>query len=304
MSTDFIHCSTDSTVSTAAVGGALDTILVVAGGSSYNTSSGTTISAIPIRGDGSSGVASVVINSGAIASATVTTAGTGYTFAYIRSADVIAATNAGGSGSGCNLNVIIPPKGGHGFDALTELGAFYVMLNKSLVGVEGTSDIGVENDFRRIGLLKNPTNFGTTTVATATTRRQIYAAVFSSVSGTFTADEEINQATTGAVGKVIEYDSTNLILYYYQTRFPDVGTDTNGNLTAFSGANAITGQSSSASATPNTSSSATTNGVVFASGYSNPELAYDSGDIIYVEERSPITRASDQTENIKLIIEF
>ena len=31
---------------------------------------------------------------------------------------------------------------------------------------------------------------------------------------------------------------------------------------------------------------------VFVSGYSNPELAFDSGDIIYVEERSPITRAS------------
>ena len=304
MSTDFIHTSTDSTVSAAAVNGALDTILVVAGGSSYNVSSGTTITAIPIRGDGSSGVASVVISSGAIASATVTTAGTGYTFAYIRSADIIAATNAGGAGSGCNLNVIIPPKGGHGSDALTELGAFYVMMNKSLVGVEGTSDIGVENDFRRIGLVRNPTNFGTSTVATASTRRQIYAAIFSSVSGTFTADEELNQATTGAVAKVIEFDATNKILYYYQTRFPDVGTDTNGNLTALSGANAITGQTSSAAATPNTSSSATVNGVVFASGYSNPELAYDSGDIIYVEERSPITRASDQTENIKLIIEF
>jgi hypothetical protein len=304
MSTDFIHTSTDSTVSAAAVSGALDTILVVAGGSSYNVSSGTTITAIPIRGDGSSGVASVVISSGAIASATVTTAGTGYTFAYIRSTDIIAATNAGGAGSGCNLNVIIPPKGGHGFDALTELGAFYLMMNKSLVGVEGTSDIGVENDFRRIGLVRNPTNFGTSTVATASTRRQIYAAIFSSVSGTFTADEELNQATTGAVAKVIEFDATNKILYYYQTRFPDVGTDTNGNLTALSGANAITGQTSSAAATPNTSSSATVNGVVFASGYSNPELAYDSGDIIYVEERSPITRASDQTENIKLIIEF
>ena len=304
MSTDFIHVSTDSTVSAAAVDGALDTILVVAGGSSFNTSSGTTISAIPIRGDGSSGVASVVISSGAIASATVTTAGTGYTFAYIRTADIIAATNAGGAGSGDNLNVIIPPKGGHGANAVKELGGFYIMLNKSLVGVEGTSDIGVGNDFRRIGLLKDPTNFGTSTVATATTRRQIYATIFSSVSGTFTADEEINQATTGAVAKVIEFDSTNKILYYYQTRFPDVGTDTNGNLTALSGANAITGQSSSASATPNTSSSATVNGVTFASGYANPELAYDSGDIIYVEERSPITRASDQTENVKLIIEF
>ena len=110
MSTDFIHVSTDSTVSAAAVDGALDTILVVSGGSSFNTSSGSTISAIPIRGDGTGGVASVTISSGAITTATVTTAGTGYTFAYIRDADIIAATNAGGAGSGSNLNVIIPPK--------------------------------------------------------------------------------------------------------------------------------------------------------------------------------------------------
>ena len=304
MSTDFIHASTDSTVSAAAVDGALDTILVVAGGTSYTLSTGSTITGIPIRGDGSGGVCSVTISAGAIASATVTTAGTGYTYAYIRSADVAAGTNAAGGGSGCNLNVIIPPKGGHGYNALKELGAYYVMLNKSLTGAEGTSDIGVNNDFRRIGLVRNPYNYGTTTVASATTRRQIFAAVFSSVSGTFTADEEINQATTGAVGKVIEYDATNKILYWYQTRFPDVGTDTNGNATAFSGANAITGQSSSAAATPNTSNSTTTNAVVFASGYSTPELVADSGDILYVEERSPITRASDQTENIKLIIEF
>ena len=304
MSTDFIHASTDSTVSTAAVDGALDTILVVAGGSSYSLSTGSTITGIPIRGDGASGVCSVTISSGAISAATVTTAGTGYTYAYIRSADVVAGTNAGGAGSGCNLNVIIPPKGGHGYNALKELGAFYVMVNKSLTGAEGTSDIGVNNDFRRIGLVRNPYNYGTTTVASATTRRQIFAAVFSSVSGTFTADEEINQATTGAVGKVIEYDSTNKILYWYQTRFPDVGTASTGMLVVFSGANAITGQRSSAAATPNTSNSTTTNAVVFASGYSTPELVADSGDILYVEERSPITRASDQTENIKLIIEF
>ena len=304
MSTDFIHVSTDSTVTAAAVDGALDTIEVVAGGSSYSLSSGSTITAIPIRGDGSSGICSVTISSGAIASAAVTTAGTGYTYAYITNADIIAGTNAGGAGSGANLNVFIPPKGGHGKNAITELGGFYVMINKSLTGAEGTSDIGVGNDFRRIGLVRDPYNYGTTTVASATTRRQIHAAVFSSVSGTYTADEEINQASTGAVGKVIEYDSTNKILYWYQTRFPDVGTDSDGNLTAFSGANAITGQSSSAAATPNTSDSTTTNAVVFASGYSTPELAFDTGDIIYVEERSPITRASDQTENIKLIIEF
>ena len=93
-------------------------------------------------------------------------------------------------------------------------------------------------------------------------------------------------------------------LYYYQTRFPDVGTDSNGNLTAFSGANAITGQSSSASATPDTSNSNTVNGVEFSSGYANPELQPDSGNIIYIENRKPISRSSDQTEDIKLIVEF
>ena len=49
---------------------------------------------------------------------------------------------------------------------------------------------------------------------------------------------------------------------------------------------------------------ANNNTTVFTSGYSNPELDPDSGDIVYIENRKPIQRASDQTEDIKLIIEF
>ena len=105
------------------------------------------------------------------------------------------------------------------------------------------------------------------------------------------------------MGKVVEWDSTNRILYYIQTRFNDEGVDSNGNLTAFSGANAVTGQSSSASATPSTSST-TVDNVVFTSGYNAGEIDADTGDVMYIENRSPITRASDQTENVKLIIEF
>ena len=302
-STDFIHVSTDSTVSAAAVDGALDTVVVVAGGSSYTLSSGSTITGIPIRGDGSGGVCSCTIASGAISAVTVTTAGTGYTYAYIRSADVVSGTNAAGGGSGCNLKVIIPPKGGHGYNAVKELGGYFVMLNKSLTGLEGTSDITVSNDFRRIGVVRDPTNFGTTTVSSATTLRNVKVAHGSSSSGTFTADEEINQASTGAVGKVVEWDATNKLLHYVQTRFPDVGTDSNGNATAFSGTNTITGQSSSATLSPSSSTS-TVNSVALTSGYANSEIQPDSGDIIYIEQRSPIARAADQTENIKLIIEF
>ena len=49
---------------------------------------------------------------------------------------------------------------------------------------------------------------------------------------------------------------------------------------------------------------ANNNTLSLTSGYANPELQPDSGQIVYLENRKPIARASDQTEDIKLIIEF
>ena len=309
LSTDFMGVSTNSTVSSAAVDGALDIVKIKTAGSSYTVSGGGTsgtITAVPIRGDGSGGVCSVTLTSGAITAVAVTTRGSGYTSGYIRNADIIAATNAGGAGSGAELDVIIPPKGGHGFNAVEELGGFFVMLNTSLEGTESTNsgDFTAANDFRKITLIKDPQN-AAGSAASAATLRGTYAIRINSspTPGTFTADEEINQASTGAVGKVVEWDATNRILYYVQTRHNDAGADANGNVTAFSGTNVITGQSSSATGTPEATTS-TVNNVSFTSGYSAPELKHDTGEILYVENRTKITRATDQTENIKLIIEF
>ena len=39
-------------------------------------------------------------------------------------------------------------------------------------------------------------------------------------------------------------------------------------------------------------------------GYKDTELDRHKGDVLYIENRAPITRAADQTENIKLVIEF
>ena len=75
-------------------------------------------------------------------------------------------------------------------------------------------------------------------------------------------------------------------------------------MTAFSSTHVITGQSSNATGTPETSVSTTINNVVFSGGYSTPEIDHDSGDVMYIENRAPIQRATDQTENIKLVIEF
>ena len=309
LSTDFMGVSTNSTVSSAAVDGALDIVKIKTAGSSYTVSGGATsgtITAVPIRGDGTGGVCSVTLTSGAITAVSVTTRGSGYTSGYIRNADIIAATNAGGAGSGAELDVIIPPKGGHGFNAVEELGGFFVMLNTSLEGTESTNsgDFTAANDFRKITLIKDPQN-AAGSAASAATLRGTYAIRINSspTPGTFTADEEINQASTGAVGKVVEWDATNRILYYVQTRHNDAGADSNGNVTAFSGTNVITGQTSSATGTPEATTS-TVNNVSFTSGYSAPELKHDTGEILYVENRTKITRATDQTENIKLIIEF
>ena len=61
---------------------------------------------------------------------------------------------------------------------------------------------------------------------------------------------------------------------------------------------------SGATATPVTSLNGSSNNVTFSSGYSVPEIDHGSGQVLYVENRAPITRAADQTENIKLIVEF
>ena len=46
--------------------------------------------------------------------------------------------------------------------------------------------------------------------------------------------KKLHKSSTGAVGKVVEWDSANNILYYIQTRHTDEGIDSNGNQTAFS----------------------------------------------------------------------
>ncbi len=121
LSTDFMAVATNSTVSSAAVDGAVNIVKIKTAGSGGTNGTHT---GVPIRGDGSSGVASVTVAGGAVTAVTVTTPGTGYTFAYIRNDDIVSAGAT--SLSGAELDVIIPPKGGHGKNAIEELGGFYV----------------------------------------------------------------------------------------------------------------------------------------------------------------------------------
>ena len=324
MTADFMPVVTDSTVSAAATDGEIIS-LVVTGGSGYTN--GTYYAAVygdgTSQGTSSGAIISIVVSGNAIQSfgltvgtdTTVNTAGNGYTYGTVNLAsgytfsDAALTTASAIGGSGGAVTIQISPKEGHGNDAVGELAGHYVMTRALLTGAEG-DDFLTGNDFRSIAIVTDPTTYGTSTVASASTYRQVYAAKLTSVTGTFTPDEVITQATTSAIGKVVEWDSTLSILYYQQERYGDYGTSsTTGSYVAFSGAYVITGSSSSAVGTPDAGADsavtlANSNTIAFTNGYANPELQPDSGNILYQENRKPIGRATDQSEDIKIIVEF
>ncbi len=255
----------------AAVAGQIKQIKITNAGSGYSSAP-----TITITGDGASATATATVSGGNITAINITNPGTNYTQASI-------AVTGGGGSSGA-VKAIISPPGGHSSSAVDELGGFYVMNNVRLEYADGSGDFPVSNDYRRIGLIRDPFNHGTTTVSSATTLSATKSLTFQSggLSGTFATDETITGGSSSASAKVIDWNASTRVLRYYQ--------DINTGFTAFTGSETVSGGTSSASGT--------------VSALNNPEVAVDSGDIMYIEHRRPINRASDQIEDIKLVIEF
>ena len=306
LSSDFLPMGTYA--GPAAVDGAIHIAVIKDGGANMPTN-GTVY--VPVDGDGSNAIVKITTSAGgAISSAEMYAAGTGYTYGNVRlvngniytdtalsNAATIAA-NASGA-----VEVIMSPEGGHGADLAAEFFAKRVMTNIRLTYAEGSGDFPVDNDFRRIGIIQDPYNYGTTTVASASTLRGT-AALKLTGSGDYTIDEEITQTVSGgtAKGRVVSWDSTNGILKYFQS--PDLHTH-NGKVLAFDHAtNNVTGATSSTARPIDGNQDTALADISFTDGKANPEIAPNSGDIVYIENRRQITRAADQIEDIKLVIEF
>ena len=299
----------------AAVDGACDVVLVEDAGSGLPAND-TVYAAI--EGDGTGGKVKFETDvNGTITSASIEARGSGYTYANVlltngnlfAEAALSTSLSVGASAVGA-LEVVLPPEGGHGSDHETELNGKRVMTNIRLTYAEGSGDFPVDNDFRRIGIIADPFNWGTTTFATAETLSGLKAVKITGATADFSVDEKITQTVTGgtAYGTVVSWtldsgSTTAGVLKYIQTT--DAHTD-QGVVRAFesNGSNAITGETSTASGTVDVSYGSTQLGVTFSSGLAAPEIENNSGDVIYVENRRLITRAPDQIEDIKLVIEF
>ena len=302
-------------VTGAAVAGAIDVVLIENAGSGLPASQTLYTS---IKGDGTGGKVKFVTNgAGTITSAEIEARGSGYTYGNVllgngnlfSDAGLSSAVTTGGSAVGA-LEVILPPQGGHGKDHEVELNGKRVMTNIRLTYSEGSGDFPVDNDFRRIGIIADPFNFGTTTFATADTLSGLKAIKITGATADYSVDETITQTVTGgtARGTVVSWtldsgSTTAGVLKYIQTN--DEHTD-QGVVRAFesNGSNAISGEISTASGNVDTAYGSALLGVTFSSGLATPEVENNSGEVIYVENRRLITRAPDQIEDIKLVIEF
>ena len=306
LSSDFLPMGTYD--GPAVVDGAIHIAVIKDGGANMPTN-GTVY--VGVDGDGTGAIVKITTSAGgAISSVTMEDVGSGYTYGNVRLVNGNIYTDAGltnaatiaANASGA-VEVIISPEGGHGSDLAAEFFAKRVMTNIRLTYAEGSGDFPVDNDFRRIGIIQDPFNFGTTTVASASTLRGT-AALKLTGSGDYTIDEEITQTVSGgtAKGRVVSWDSTNGILKYFQS--PDLHTH-NGKVLAFDHAtNNVTGATSSTARPIDGNQDTALADISFTDGKANPEIAPNSGDIVYIENRRQITRAADQIEDIKLVIEF
>jgi hypothetical protein len=157
------------------------------------------------------------------------------------------------------------------------------MLNIQLTGSEGGT-FPTSQDFRIFGILKDPL-LTDGTAATASAYNQATTLTLTSVSGAgrYTADELLTGGTSLAVGRVLSFANTNAA----NTAGTLKVTNIDGT---YSAAETITGGGSSITATV---------GSVAAGS-----LLPVSGKMLYVENRAAISRASDQTEDIKIVVKF
>ena len=318
----------DASVRENAVDGGLKIVVVQNRGSGIGTAN-RTYTKVPIKGDGSGAECTVTINNDSrVESVIVSNQGSGYTFGNV---DLI----SGGVPEPQTypvLDVIIPPKGGHGADINRELGATNVLLYSRIENDVENPDFITGNEIARIGIVENPLAFGSNQILSLEKASGVYAVRLTGIgfsSATFTEDAIVQQTIgTGvtAIGKVVSYDQITGVLKLWQERtfagFTTVGVaitnpsfgfnlnrftgspDTGGNLS-------ITGGSINLNIDENfTGLSTVINnrtyylGQTFASGVSTPEVKQFSGNIIYTDNRPAITRSSNQKEDIKIILQF
>ena len=247
-----------------AVPGTINRIEVMSGGSGYTSTPTVTIS-----GNGSGATATAHLSGNTVDYIIITNPGQGYTWANV---------TISGNGSGATGRAILSPIKGHGSNAVEELYGGNVISSITFDGDEA-GKIPVNIKFRQIGLIANPTMNGSSTIADLTgTNIQYTTLNVTGMSGSFLEGEYLNDVTSGLnnVAQIIKVSSNSIYVNVLKGTISE-----NDNLQG---------------ATSGTSCEVLTIVPHILESY--------SGELLYVENRSPITKIPNQSETYRLIIKF
>jgi hypothetical protein len=334
-STNYISVPNDWTTSSdveisrirnSAVDGRIETILVEDSQEYLIPSTTNVINNVTILGDGSGGEASVTFDElGRPIKVTVTNGGSGYTFGTL-DLDSVAPPLL----NKAVFNVIIPPPGGHGANVYRELGANRVLVYSRIENVITNPDFIEGNQFARVGIIRDLNQYGGTSTFTSTTGSGVYGLALDGTAASLEPEDSIiiqsSSTSIGSLVSAVSVGSTTIVKYTKPKEF-FVDTYSSSNilktddryLTSGSGLSTATTyvypEFTTGSVTINGNSYNISNfsgsqidetflGQIFSQGLSNPDINTKSGEIVYVDNRSSVSRQSQQREDIKIIIEF
>lgn len=257
-------------VQDASVSGAVLGIEMINNGTGY---SGTVTLNFAENGAGAAATAN--ISGGAITHFTMDTNGSGYKNSLV---EII------GNGSDATARAVLGPVDGITADPTKTLRCDAVMLHSDFENSENNTILS-ENDFRQVALIKNPKKYGTLVDSdfTAISGNSMKRLQFSSVTNNFLSDRVVVGQTSGAKAYLVHYDSDGWIYQNETTGF-----------SSFSAGETVAAEEGSGSGS----------GVLQSTPVVDPDVDIYSGDMIYINNITAVTRDVNQTEDIKVVIKL
>jgi hypothetical protein len=315
-------------VQSNAVDGAIYNMKITTAGTGY-----TSAPTLAIVGDGTGATATATVSGGAITGITMTAVGSGYTHATV--------TVTGGSGSNGAIRPVIGPVGGFGADPTNDLRAHYVTINTVFTGDESGS-IPDSNDFRQIGVVKNPIKSGSTaSVAISTANSMVVGRFYKILTMGNSTDahwatagasanpvvgevfKAIATASTGtgtiaAVAEASAYNTCKSLTVATGDTFPadqmieGTATGAKAMVVEYDATNGIiyyvqnetTGFGTFNASTDNIRDQGTSVAGVDLTAINDSAILHHEGDVMFVENRTATTRAAGQVETVRLVIAF
>lgn len=250
------------------VGGTIDAIKIISGGYAYG------VAIIEIQGDGTGATATASINSatGQITKINITNSGFGYTFANV----VIT-----GNGKGASARAVMPPFGGHGKNAPDELFS-RTLIFYSNVSADLNQGVAVNNDYRQLGIIKNPRGYGLDTRFTGTIG-----------SACFIVEATINTTNFPKDTNVIITRTINDV--NFQRRYRVVSSSSSIALV----------QSLDNDIPQTNDTFVNTSGQSFiASSVGNPTVDKYSGQMMFIDNKAGFTPSDEETITLRTVIQF